>query len=228
MKKTCKLVTALCLTGFLATSLTPSAVFAQEDATTYVNEQGLKLQTLEVDTEALSIVNKNLKTVRENVFLDEDGFYHLKPELKELLGEEEYEFFVKSNEKINQLIKDGVIKVDEDGQIIKNASKSKVKASEDAYEEFEYYWWGTHYVLNRKQADNMQESLENAVDTYDYYTIALIIIPEMYYTKLLSLTTELLSKRASSIAKKIDKNKTRKGVYMDFGWDGLTTNIYGR
>ncbi|WP_094702375.1 hypothetical protein [Brevibacillus laterosporus] len=67
--------------------------------------------------------------------MDEDGFYHLKPELKELLGEEEYEFFVKSNEKINQLIKDGVIKVDEDGQIIKNASKLKVKASEDAYEE---------------------------------------------------------------------------------------------
>ncbi|MDN9010573.1 hypothetical protein [Brevibacillus laterosporus] len=67
----------------------------------------MKFQTLEVDTKALSILTKNLKTVRENVFLDEDGFYHLKPELKAVLGEEEYEFFVKSNEKINQLIKDG-------------------------------------------------------------------------------------------------------------------------
>ncbi|MCR8981834.1 hypothetical protein [Brevibacillus laterosporus] len=228
MKKTCKLVTALCLTGFLATSLTPSAVFAQEDATTYVNEQGLKLQTLEVDTEALSIVTKNLKTVRENVFLDEDGFYHLKPELKELLGEEEYEFFVKSNEKINQLIKDGVIKVDEDGQIIKNANKAKIKASEDAYEDFEYFWWGTHYVFNKKQADNFQQSLEDAEEAYDFYSIALIMVPEIYYSKLLSLTTQLLSKRASSIAKKIDRNKTKKGVYCDFGWDGFTTNIYGR
>ncbi|ATO48404.1 hypothetical protein P4V86_02020 [Brevibacillus laterosporus] len=160
--------------------------------------------------------------------MDEDGFYHLKPELKELLGEEEYEFFVKSNEKINQLIKDGVIKVDEDGQIIKNASKLKVKASEDAYEEFEYFWWGTHYVLNRKQADNFQQSLEDAEEAYDFYSIALIMVPEIYYSKLLSLTTQLLSKRASSIAKKIDKNKTKKGVYCDFGWDGFTTNIYGR
>ncbi len=76
--------------------------FAKEGNSTYINEQGVK-------SKYLSIVNKNLKTARENVFLGDDGFYHLKPGFKDLLSKEEYEFFEKSNEKNNSLIKEGVI-----------------------------------------------------------------------------------------------------------------------
>lgn len=220
-----KLASSLCVIALLATSLAPLQTSANE--LKVVNEQGIELPVVKVDSEALSVVRKNLKTVREHVFFGEDGFYHLKPELKDILTPEEYDYFVKSNETINNLIKDGIINVDEDGQSIDNNIKA-MSFSGDDYEHMEEYWWGTHYIFNRTQADNLQEALEDAKDTYDYYSIALTLVPEVLYSKILALMSQLLGKRADVLAKAIEDEKTSKGVYADFGWDGLTYNIYGR
>lgn len=38
---------------------------------------------------------------------------------------------------------------------------------------------------------------------------------------------ELLNKRCEDIAEANEDEKTSKGVYMDFGWDGSAYNIYG-
>lgn len=183
---------------------------------------------MEINSKSLTIISKNLKTVREHVFFGEDGFYHLNPELKDLLSKEEYDYFVKSNETINNLIRENIINVDENGQSIDNNKMNLMSYSDDAYEHLESYWWGTHYIFNRTQADDLQAALEDASDTYDYYSIALALVPEILYSKILTLMSQLIGKRCDVLASAIKKEKTRYGLYADFGWDGFTYNIYGR
>lgn len=230
-----KILHSICFAALLATSLTPVQVFAKESSSTYTNEQGVKLLNLEVDSNGLSVISKNLKNVKKYVFVGEDGYFHLNPKVKELLSNDEYEFFEKNNEKLNTLIKEGVIQLDKKGQIVNKFESSLLNKKDsnevnrlDAYEDMQEYWWGVHYVLNRTQADELQASLEDAKDTYDFYTIALILVPEVMYSKALSIIAGIIGKYCDMMASDIEDEKTRYGVYVDFDWSGVIYSVYSR
>ncbi|WP_432775041.1 hypothetical protein AAFJ72_17795 [Brevibacillus gelatini] len=223
MKLNKAIVSTLTVATLLAT--TAGSIYAHEnDGSKEVTNES-HIQNVKVSGDAEVVLN-NLILLEEYVVLGDDGLYYVKEELKDLVDQETYDILVKTNRQINEVIKAKKITFDENEDI--EQSFSTLSVGSKYYENYEYYWWGTHYILNRSQADLLSKDLRKSSTSYAYLAIATALAPEGTATKVISAYAGLFAAYHNQIANDIDTEKTRYGVYLDLDWTEMIYNVYSR
>lgn len=206
----------------LLSSATGSVLASEQNQQIQENAQ---YQSLDVSSKN-AILLENLELLGEYIIFGEDGLFHIDKELKKVVNKETYDIIEEHNEKINQLIKSGDLSLDENGNF-KKPEKTK-KNNAQYYEDYTYHWWGTHYILNREQADNLANDLEDSADTYQFIAIAAALTPEGVGSKVTAGIAQVIAMHHDNISEDIDDEKTEDGVYLDLDWSEWFYNVYGR
>lgn len=197
--------------AFLVSTIAPTYAFANSEEQNVItkadhSEDSVKLEAIQ----SMPVIDKYMKP-------SEDGKLYLDPASLTEVSPEVYEVYNNGVEKINTFIDQGVLRINEAGQIVavNTSSPATGEGSMSTNSFGNFYGWGYALTLTNAESISLANSIISTGETATALSLILAYIPSPP-TKLVQAITRAISQNVLLFGQQIRSTNRGAGVTLNF------------